>query len=64
MATLTPALVMEVNKDRGLIADGKLADLILVDGDPSRQMSDLGKITMVMRAAGFTTRRRLGRRSG
>ncbi len=36
MATLTPALVMGVDKDRGVIAAGKLADLILVDGDPSQ----------------------------
>src|SRR5262249_41718493 len=30
MATLTPALVMGVDKDRGAIAAGKLADMILV----------------------------------
>ena len=32
MATLTSALVMGVDKDRGVIAPGKLADMILVDG--------------------------------
>jgi hypothetical protein len=41
MATLTPALVMGVNKDRGVIAGGKLADMVLVDGDPSRNISDI-----------------------
>jgi len=41
MATLTPALVMGVNKDRGVIAAGKLADMVLVDGDPSRNISDI-----------------------
>src|SRR5205823_4758817 len=36
MATLTPALVMGVNKDRGVIAAGKLADMVLIDGDPTQ----------------------------
>src|SRR5437879_9541366 len=33
MATLTPALVMGVNKDRGVIAAGKLDDKALIDSD-------------------------------
>ncbi len=41
MATLTPALVMGVNKDRGVIAGGKLADMVLVDGDPTQNISDI-----------------------
>ncbi|MBV8636029.1 MAG: amidohydrolase family protein, partial [Burkholderiaceae bacterium] len=41
MATLTPALVMGVDKDRGVIAPGKLADMVLVDGDPSLNIADL-----------------------
>ena len=45
MATLTPALVMGVNKDRGLIAPGKFADMILVEGDPTKNIRDLDKIT-------------------
>jgi imidazolonepropionase-like amidohydrolase len=49
MATLTPALVMGVNKDRGVIAPGKLADMILVDGDPTRNIRDLDKITTVIK---------------
>jgi 2-iminobutanoate/2-iminopropanoate deaminase len=44
MATLTPALVMGVDKDRGVIAAGKLADMVLVDGDPSRNISDIRHI--------------------
>ena len=39
MATLTPALVMGVNKDRGVIAAGKLADMVLIDGDPTQEHS-------------------------
>ena len=49
MATLTPALVMGVNKDRGVIAAGKLADMIIVDGDPTKNIRDLGKITTVIK---------------
>ncbi len=49
MATLTPALVMGVNKDRGVIANGKLADMILVDGDPAQTISDLGRIKTVIK---------------
>ena len=49
MATLTPALVMGVNKDRGVIAGGKLADMVLVDGDPTKDLRDLGKITTVIK---------------
>ncbi len=49
LATFTPALVMGVNKDLGVIADGKLADLILVDGDPTKNIRDLDKITSVIK---------------
>jgi imidazolonepropionase-like amidohydrolase len=50
MATLTPALVMGVNKDRGIIAAGKLADMILIEGDPTKNISDLRKINTVIKA--------------
>jgi imidazolonepropionase-like amidohydrolase len=49
MATLTPALVMGVNKDRGIIADGKLADMVLIDGDPIQNIRDVNKITTVIK---------------
>jgi hypothetical protein len=49
MATLTPAVVMGVNKDRGAIAAGKLADMILIDGDPTKNIRDLDKITTVIK---------------
>jgi imidazolonepropionase-like amidohydrolase len=49
MATLSSALVMGVNKDRGLIAAGKLADMILVDGDPTKNIRDLDKVTTVIK---------------
>jgi imidazolonepropionase-like amidohydrolase len=49
MATLTPALVMGVNKDRGVIAPGKLADMVLIDGDPSQDIRDINKIKTVIK---------------
>jgi imidazolonepropionase-like amidohydrolase len=50
MATLRPALVMGVNKDRGVIAAGKLADMILIDGDPTKNIRDIRNITTVIKA--------------
>jgi imidazolonepropionase-like amidohydrolase len=41
MATLTPAEVLGVSAQRGVIAPGKLADMVLIDGDPSKNISDI-----------------------
>ena len=49
MATWTPALVMGVDKDRGVVAPGKLADMILVDGDPTKNIQDISRITTVIK---------------
>ena len=49
MATLTPALVMGVDKDRGAISAGKLADMILVDGDPIAHIADIEKVDTVIK---------------
>jgi imidazolonepropionase-like amidohydrolase len=49
MATLTPALVMGVDKDRGVIAPGKLADMVLVDGDPTKDIGDIRKVSTVIK---------------
>ena len=49
MATWTPALVMGVDKDRGVIAPGKLADMILVDADPTKNIRDINNITTVIK---------------
>jgi imidazolonepropionase-like amidohydrolase len=50
MATLTSATVMGANKDRGVIAAGKLADMILVDGDPTKNIRDLDNTTTVIKS--------------
>jgi imidazolonepropionase-like amidohydrolase len=44
MATLVPARVLGVEKERGSITPGKLADMILVDGEPLRDMSDIRRV--------------------
>lgn len=49
MATLTPAQVLGVDKDRGVIAPGKFADLVLIDGDPIRDMEDIRKVEAVFK---------------
>jgi hypothetical protein len=49
MATLTSAQVIGANGERGVIAPGKLADLILVDGDPSVHIGDIDHIDLVMK---------------
>lgn len=49
MATLTSAEVMGVDQDRGVIAPGKLADMVLVDGDPTRNMADIRNVSTVLK---------------
>lgn len=49
MATLTSAQVIGADRERGVIAPGKIADLILVQGDPSEHIEDLHHITLVMK---------------
>ena len=44
-----PKLVIGANGERGVIAPGKLADLILVDGDPSVRMADIDHVDLVMK---------------
>jgi imidazolonepropionase-like amidohydrolase len=49
IATLGAARVMKLDRELGTIAPGKLADLILVDGDPTRNISDIRRVTMVVK---------------
>lgn len=58
-AGLTPAQALQVATrdaariaratDRGSITTGKLADLVLVDGDPTTNIADIRKVAMVIR---------------
>jgi imidazolonepropionase-like amidohydrolase len=48
-ATINPARVYGLDKVTGSIAKGKLAELALIDGDPSKRIGDLRKVELVMR---------------
>jgi imidazolonepropionase-like amidohydrolase len=47
-ATIAPARVLKVDKTTGSIEVGKAADLVLVEGDPSRRIGDLRNTRTVM----------------
>jgi cytosine/adenosine deaminase-related metal-dependent hydrolase len=49
VATWNGAKYARVLEDRGSIAVGKRADLILVDGDPTRDISDIRRIALVIK---------------
>ena len=48
LATLGSARVMGMDRETGSIEPGKRADMILVDGDPLRNFSDLRKVSRVI----------------
>jgi len=47
-ATIVPALAMNLANDSGTIEPGKRADLILVDGNPLENISDIRKVIKVV----------------
>ncbi|MFI4969457.1 MAG: amidohydrolase family protein, partial [Lysobacterales bacterium] len=49
MATLTSAQVMGVERERGVVMPGSYADLILVDGDPAKDIADIRNIATVVK---------------
>ncbi|HTM57299.1 MAG TPA: amidohydrolase family protein, partial [Candidatus Udaeobacter sp.] len=49
IATLSAARVMKRDADLGSIAPGKLADVILVDGNPDQRIEDIRKVELVMK---------------
>ena len=49
IATLGAARVMKHEDERGSIAPGKLADVILVDGDPVAHISDIRRVVTVIK---------------
>ncbi len=48
-ATIETAKLLEADKDIGSIETGKYADILVVDGDPSKDISALRNILMVMK---------------
>jgi hypothetical protein len=49
-ATWTSAQVMGVDGNRGVIAAGKFADMVLIDGDPAKDIGDIRKVATVFKA--------------
>jgi imidazolonepropionase-like amidohydrolase len=49
MATYTAAKVMKKDSESGSIAPGKQADMILLNGDPTSNVSDIRKIDVVIK---------------
>jgi imidazolonepropionase-like amidohydrolase len=49
LATLGAARVMKRDQELGSIAPGKLADVILVEGDPAARISDIYKVRTVIK---------------
>jgi len=47
-ATIVSARAMKLDGDSGVIATGKRADLILVEGDPARNISDIRRVSKVV----------------
>lgn len=48
-ATIIPARVMSMDKSTGSIEEGKRADLIIVDGDPLKNIRDIRNVTTVIK---------------
>ena len=49
LATLGAARVVKLDSELGSIAPGKLADMILVEGDPSTHISDIRRVRTVIK---------------
>jgi hypothetical protein len=64
IATLGAARVMKRDAELGSIAPGKLADLILVDGDPTREIGDLRKVMLTVRGGVIYDPAKLGQAVG
>jgi imidazolonepropionase-like amidohydrolase len=47
-ATIVPARVMKLDKELGTVEVGKAADLIIVDGNPLENISNIRKVQMVV----------------
>ena len=53
IATLGAARVAHRDQELGSIAPGKLADMVLVDGDPAKRISDIRRPSLVIKDGAF-----------
>jgi imidazolonepropionase-like amidohydrolase len=48
-ATIVPARVMKMDKELGTVAPGKLADVILIDGDPTADIRNIRRVVLTVK---------------
>jgi imidazolonepropionase-like amidohydrolase len=63
-ATIVPARVMKLDHDSGSIEVGKRADLMLVDGNPLQNISDLRRVVRVVKDGRMYDSKKLGHSVG
>jgi imidazolonepropionase-like amidohydrolase len=63
-ATLGAARAMKLDHDSGSVEVGKRADLVLVEGDPLANISDLRRVVKVVRGGELYDSQALGRSVG
>ena len=51
MATLGAARTLGVDRETGSIERGKVADLVVLDGDPLARMDDIGRVVSTLRGS-------------
>ena len=63
-ATIVPARVMRLDKEVGTVEVGKRADIVIIDGDPLRSISDIRKVRSVVTAGRMYDAKTLWRQLG
>jgi imidazolonepropionase-like amidohydrolase len=63
-ATIVSASVMKLDRESGSIEVGKRADLILVDGNPLENISDIRRVVSVVADGRMYDSKKLGRSVG
>lgn len=58
-ATKNGAIAMRMERDLGTIEVGKIADLVVLDADPLQDISNIRRISLVMKDGGIVERERL-----
>jgi imidazolonepropionase-like amidohydrolase len=63
-ATIVSARVMKMEKDSGSVEIGKRADLVLVEGNPLKNISDIRRVVSVVSDGRMYDSKKLGRSVG
>ena len=60
-ATLNPSRYFKIQQTAGTVANGKRADLVLLDGNPLTDIANVGRINAVILAGRLLDRKELDR---